>query len=190
MTKTRYGILVSIVAVAVVLGSAVGLGAEKKSSDKYATYQSAKDQFSVQVPIAFKDFKTESQILDTKLGKKSFNVYKSMSSTVGYLITVIDFGLANMKPAEIKNMLELGRAKVAARGKVISSDETKIDGNMALKMRDKMSAKGQDIYSDTAFLYVGGRQYQMSVMATSAKTLDSDDVKRFFSSFKYTGKKK
>jgi hypothetical protein len=180
---------ISAAAACMVFVAAFACAAFASGKPKYSAYSSKIDAFSVEVPTAFKTFEFIPDTIDTKHGKRSFNAYNSLGKDSGYQIIAINYGVRSLSPEYTRSKLEEARKKTSGRGTVISKNDAKLDGNFALKLRDKISADGVSMYSDTVFSYIDGRLFQISFLAADKGKLDGADAKHFFSSFKYSVKK-
>jgi hypothetical protein len=163
---------------------------EKPKGPVYSTFKSDADLFTVEVPEAFKTFKTESMEMETSLGKKTMNTYKSLSDEVGFLVTVFNMGVKVDNDKDLKVLLEMARGKMEANGTVLNKSEGTLGGYPAFMLQSKIRAGNQDVFSDVRFVYVNGRQYQVNFIATDEKKLNGPEAKRFFDSFKITGAEK
>jgi len=150
-----------------------------------ATFTNSLDNFSVEVPGEFKDFKYSSQPLDTATGKKEVHVYKALSKTMGFTVMLIDHGKTTVTNEQAIELSEMARTRLSQRGKVLSKSQGRLAGKPALVLFDAMDAGGEKIYSETWFAFIDGKQFQISYMTTNSKQITNPAARRFFSSFKY-----
>ncbi|MFA6448245.1 MAG: hypothetical protein WCX65_02155 [bacterium] len=181
MRKNGFAFL-CLLMLAMVAVIAPGCAGKKKAAEKFETYTSAADLFSVDVPEGYTNFETQTQDHDTPNGTVTTTLYQSASNEMIFMVS------ATPIQADAKNApaaLEKGREAVGKQGTVISKGETKLDGQPALSLRYKMVSSGIDVFFDAAFAYIDGIQYQVVFGSPKEDKLSAPEAKRFFESFKH-----
>lgn len=167
-------------------GLAGGVNAKKTF---YSTFTSAESDFSVDVPEAYRDMKLNVTPADTGSGQPELKTYVAEDKEGVYAVNVsvnTDFG--KLPADKLKTVLEDSAKGMLGDKAPLLKEETTIAGFHGLRLRlNQKTEKGVDVFMEVRSTIIGDSMYQLLAVKYDKAGLDTDEVSRFFDSFKYTG---